>query len=73
LDVDCEMGTLEKDRAGPSKKSLAQEIIWPLNNYEKAKEMAKRGKRNVVEKFGADAMVEGILRIYQKICSAVRG
>lgn len=53
--------------------ALAHGIIWTLNNYDKAKEMAKRGKRDVVEKFSADAMVEGSLRIYQKICSAGRG
>jgi hypothetical protein len=52
---------------------LAHGIIWTLNNYDKAKEMAKRGKRDVLEKFSADAMVEGSLRIYQKICSAGRG
>jgi Glycosyltransferase len=52
--------------------ALAQGIIWTLNNYDKAKEMAKRGKRDVVEKFSAAAMVEGSLRIYQKICSAGR-
>jgi Glycosyltransferase len=46
--------------------ALAHGIIWTLNNYGKAKEMAKRGKGDVVKKFSADAMVQGTLRIYQK-------
>jgi len=53
--------------------ALAYGIIWTLNNYDKAKEMAKRGKGDVVEKFSADAMVEGTLRIYKKTCDAGRG
>jgi glycosyltransferase involved in cell wall biosynthesis len=53
--------------------ALADGIMWALNNYDEAKEMAKRGKREVLEKFSANAMVEETLRIYQKICSAGRG
>ncbi|MCX8012479.1 MAG: glycosyltransferase, partial [Desulfobacterota bacterium] len=48
-------------------KALASGISWVLKNYDKAKEMAKKGKMKVIEEFSADSMVEGNLQVYQKI------
>jgi len=48
-------------------EALAQGIIWALTHYEQAKEMAMRGKMIVWEKFSADAMVEGNLRVYRQL------
>ncbi|HPD61702.1 MAG TPA: glycosyltransferase family 4 protein, partial [Thermodesulfobacteriota bacterium] len=48
-------------------EALAQGILWTLNNYDKAKEMARRGRRNVAERFSADAMVEGNLHVYKQL------
>ena len=48
-------------------EALASGIICALNNYDKAKEMAKRGRIKVKENFSADAMVEGTLRVFEKL------
>jgi len=52
--------------------ALAHGIIWTLNNYDKAKEMAKEGRMKVVEKFSVDGMVEGNIKVYQKMIAGQR-
>jgi glycosyltransferase involved in cell wall biosynthesis len=52
--------------------ALARGIIWTLNNYDQAKEMAKRGKREGMKKFSANSMVEGNLQVYQKVIAERR-
>ena len=48
-------------------EALASGIIWTLNNYEKAKEMARKGRAEAEQRLSAQAMVEGNLRVYKKL------
>jgi glycosyltransferase involved in cell wall biosynthesis len=52
--------------------ALADGIIWTLSHYENAKGMAKEGKLDVKARLSADAMVEGNLRVYQKMITEGR-
>jgi L-malate glycosyltransferase len=52
--------------------ALADGIIWILSHYEDAKRMAMEGKLEVKARLSADAMVEGNLRVYQKVIAAGR-
>lgn len=44
----------------------AQAIIWMLSNPEPAKQMAKAGKRMVVDKFSLDVNTQSLIRLFEK-------
>ena len=53
-------------------EALASGIIWTLNNYEKAKEMARKGRAEAEQRLSAEAMIEGNLRVYKKLLAERR-
>ena len=48
-------------------ESLAEAILWMVNNRDKAKRLAEEGFRRVHEQFSATAMVRNNLDVYEKV------
>lgn len=64
--INGETGYLVPNR---DSNALSASIIEALGNPEKAREMAKNGRRLVEDKFIVERMVEGTLRVYESLCN----
>lgn len=47
--------------------ALAEELLWVLSNQDEAKQLAKRGRKHVVENYSWPVIVDQIEDIYQKL------
>ena len=48
-------------------KALAEAVIESLRKVDRAREMAENGRRLVESKFSVEAMIEGTLRVYERL------
>lgn len=52
--------------------ALAEAVLWTLDNPEKAKAMARRGRQVVLERFGLDKMIDGTEALYVRLLTGGR-